>query len=740
MSSAIINIEGIDSMRKGRGRFRGDNRGLSLVELMCSVAIFVCITIVVGSVLVVTAKTYQGGTIEASLQEEAQLTVNVIEGLIVDATDAVNYYYTDLGGVEHNILSESSATPGTDRRLQILNNGSAVEYNIIYDASEKQLRYAKSGVATDYLLADNVESFGVDVSDFNYSHNVILDIKMKKDTKEFNSRYNVTTRNEKVVTSGPAAKWANVSVMPSELIVEPWEDLGLDVSITTSVGVSDTFDCSLINNSSPSTFAIANNDTDKVSLHIDGNEFGSASNNDMRLRVYTVETEDDGYTCLGQRFVPICVRRVEGISVVMTKDSPFMGAYAAGTTYTVNSTISGTPYLDRKPMESVANYKNPYYVRWDYVFSYGGVTIATGDPNNAVLSTYFDIQEYEDTDNPRPYVKIKLNQNMPYECSLKVIGTAKHSDGENRTGIAYASIKDNALLTRTSNVLSEPVTSLFKRGDDYLFGEILDNSILNNNNHGDGGAQYTWFWRYREMYDNGTYGAWSEYRMTKEGGNEKKINAEETMCLAPDKAYELEYISAVVNKNTKVMYYPYDSDLLAAGSGTGFESFSKGWTSTTEMDPAEYASRYQIGRARMKFNTTNAEWGVTAGDRTIGSQASPVRLDKNDWFEVTMEADCLSYGDFNGKFTWYMEKLEGGVWVPATKNGFDCDDRTKLLIKGIQDTTPSATYRFKSYIDDYVLKEMAGDVMNPQYTDVSIQDYDMYNEATDEGMVYIQIN
>lgn len=68
-----------------------DNRGLTLVELLCSIAILSVLAAAVGSVLVVSAKNYQRGTSEINLQQEAQLTANQIADLIIDTTAPLQY-------------------------------------------------------------------------------------------------------------------------------------------------------------------------------------------------------------------------------------------------------------------------------------------------------------------------------------------------------------------------------------------------------------------------------------------------------------------------------------------------------------------------------------------------------------------------------------------------------------------------------------------------------------------------
>ena len=55
---------------------------MSLVELVCAVAIFGVATTAIGSAMVVSAQSYSRGTYELDVQQEAQITTNLIGNLV----------------------------------------------------------------------------------------------------------------------------------------------------------------------------------------------------------------------------------------------------------------------------------------------------------------------------------------------------------------------------------------------------------------------------------------------------------------------------------------------------------------------------------------------------------------------------------------------------------------------------------------------------------------------------------
>ncbi len=71
------------------------NRGLTLVELICAIAILSLVGTTVGGILIVSAQSYDNGMNEVELQQEAQMVVNQINDLIIDTTATESVSFAD---------------------------------------------------------------------------------------------------------------------------------------------------------------------------------------------------------------------------------------------------------------------------------------------------------------------------------------------------------------------------------------------------------------------------------------------------------------------------------------------------------------------------------------------------------------------------------------------------------------------------------------------------------------------
>ena len=70
-----------------------DKRGLTLIEVICAIAIFSMVIAIVGGVLVISSNTYKNGSTETEIQQEAQFAANKISDIIKDSVEV-----TFLGG------------------------------------------------------------------------------------------------------------------------------------------------------------------------------------------------------------------------------------------------------------------------------------------------------------------------------------------------------------------------------------------------------------------------------------------------------------------------------------------------------------------------------------------------------------------------------------------------------------------------------------------------------------------
>ena len=71
--------------KRWRERLYTDHRGFTLVELICTVAIFSIVVTGMGSAMVISARSYRNSNVELDLQQQAQITSNLLTNLILDA-------------------------------------------------------------------------------------------------------------------------------------------------------------------------------------------------------------------------------------------------------------------------------------------------------------------------------------------------------------------------------------------------------------------------------------------------------------------------------------------------------------------------------------------------------------------------------------------------------------------------------------------------------------------------------
>ncbi len=148
-----------------------NNRGVTLVELLVTVAILSVVLLIAMSFMTTGSRTFAEGNAEAKVQKEAELAVNQMEDMIIDVNGGVDWVKDDVTGDRELILYNAGGDSGV------------VEYtkeSIIYKKSEHKILCSKWDMVfdtaaneykidspryTDQLLAENVTQFEADISD-----------------------------------------------------------------------------------------------------------------------------------------------------------------------------------------------------------------------------------------------------------------------------------------------------------------------------------------------------------------------------------------------------------------------------------------------------------------------------------------------------------------------------------------------------------------------------------------------
>ena len=453
-----------------------DNRGLTLVELICAIAVFGLVATGVGGVMVVSAKNYQRGTNEIELQQEAQITANQIGDLVIDSTAEVKYT-CNVGGTEYECKNEAEALSygaidGGDRSLKIEKSDKL--YVVTYKSVDMQIVYSEytinadgtyTTVATEMLMAENITVFKADVSRFADSGNLQLNLGLEKGGRSYASTFTITARNGLLASTVDDA--AATITTDTDIVLEPSQVYELTATV---VGPSDTgVTWSMSGNTSVNTVLVINPATGKMEIKIGTDETAS----DITLLVKTVAKKPDGVTPRAQQTVMVHIRRVTGVGLTATLISGV--SMNAGSQYIITAAVTGTN-LDKVPATVYdMDYKPTRDIEWKYLFTKDGYEVGGPFLPGENPAEYFEVLDFsEDGEGAACYTKIILKKDMQQNLQLLVTAVAKHPNGTevlpigttrdtNKTGTAYGNIYGTYLFYRSYFVYDG---DLISRGSD----------------------------------------------------------------------------------------------------------------------------------------------------------------------------------------------------------------------------------------------------------------------------------
>lgn len=191
-------------MSKGQGDFMKNNKGLTLVELIVTIAILSLVGIGVGTIINQSLRQYRMSNTEVSLQQEAQLAGNQLTNLVLDANDGVSAESGKLNIYEYDL--------DTKGRSKIV---------IAFDTTNGTLTYSRYVMAdgdedwtpvvgeTEELFADYVKEFTVELLDEDGAqiavtadaggkdvHQVCLKIRYELQGQSYDYEQTITLRNQ----------------------------------------------------------------------------------------------------------------------------------------------------------------------------------------------------------------------------------------------------------------------------------------------------------------------------------------------------------------------------------------------------------------------------------------------------------------------------------------------------------------------------------------------------------------
>lgn len=715
-----------------------NNKGLTLVELVCAITILSIIGGAVSAVMIVSANNYNRGSNEVTLQQEAQMTANQLESLVVDATEQIKYTCT-VGGTEYECINEADALShgaivGGDRALEI-KQGNRL-YVVAFQSANQRIVYSeylvagdgsKTAVATDQLMTENVTAFSADLSGFAESKSLQLNLSLEKSGRTYSSAYTITARNGMVTTAAEAG--AATITTETEIVLEPSQVYPLEVTVVGPADTSVTW--SMSGNTSSNTVLVTNPTTGKMEIRIGTDETAA----DILLMVKTVAKKEDGVTPLAQMPVAVHIRRVTAVTLTAVLESGTN--LCAGAVYKITANVSGT-YLDQVPASIYdADYKETRNVQWSYIATENGYIVGSPEwTGTEMVDDYFVVLDYsEDGSVSSCYTRIQLKKNLETTRQILVTAVATHPEGEitvenaegvtttsqtNKTAIAYGHVFDTYWLFREYYIFDG---GMIKRGSDDSQGNFTSFGAIQGmliTQYGNGSYRARKEYRFREIISMDpvtgarTYGPWTSWVQTPQNVSDYDINLRPivTSRFECNKDYQVQIRLSVYDSD--------DGDVLWPVEGTP-------------------QSAYLIDSEVLKIKPTFSGWDFGFEDLPqAGSQEAPMQIEMNgaEFVEKTLftfsNCNSIKIDNIKGRTRGVVQKLVDGVWVDAGESITYIRNDDACVIKFYE----TGSYRVLMTAEGipYVTYNPATDTYYTVY-----KNYDLYNETTGIGIFYYEV-
>ena len=655
-------------------RMRKDRRGLTLIELIIAAAILGIITATVGGALVVATNAYRNGSIQTALQTESQFTINAIEGLIIDATDTVEF--------SGNVLTITNVD---------------YTYEIVFDPVSHTLTYTQYDTNTGdpimdpavQLLAEHVSDFFVNADDFPTSRNVQIRLTMENNGRSFTTNYNITSRNNP--NAGESIEMTAVINVEHEIVLEPNQNYTLDVSV---IGPSNnSFSAKFEDEGDHSINAYVDNiTTSGLDIHIGATETGG-DDQKLILKISTNAKAADGTSPLNETYVYVYIRRINEMTFLTGADKQSGTALKAGAIYTVTADPVGSrdDILQRWPQRFDDDYVDPKTVVWSFRTSTG----ENGNDYAAILNNTGEASE----------LTFQLKQDIPAGMQLQIWATAQHPSGRNKTSSVYSTpVEDYVVLEAPKGGL-KLVDGQLRRGDECYVASDLDPGRLvedewKRNHPGEempngeryiGGFTGNIYFRYTATdgtnHSSAGYPGW--IKMANQGNDPQqfKFNAADFagMYFMTDYNIDILYSFRYNKGNNDIVYYP--ASAFPDGSGVPIP----------DVDP-QYIYSFPIYAFSMGFETyQDGDWGnyqthvcapiadpdvtVTGGGTGLGTKDRPIelRMCQEATFKLNIfcgaSANKVPFDNLLTRGNTKCYVLNGDTWTEYNNMQFQAGDK-----------------------------------------------------------------
>jgi len=418
------------------------NAGLSLVELIISMAILAIVGTAVGGAMYVSSRSYTRGSAEVNVQEEAQTASNLICDWLVDATKVTP-------GAEEITLADDGSNSLV---IEHPDGNGSVTISIFRLGNELKYSADKKSVANDGSISTETSSgvlcsnvYGaVFNSSFDSDRNVKFSLDFKINDRNYNAVTDSTSRNHSFVSTGGAAAANRPYILPDkvytvgsdhyEVVLEPgqrnqgtydssytfdFKVFGFDSSTVVLMnGISDS---SQTQGGITLTYSQVS-DTNVFNVKCESVDNASG----MKQFTFTAYNPTDPSTLTHTIFVDVCIRRATKLDFIYNDVSSTFITSGSATEGKANSTYEATIDLGVEYgaqlnafFDKNGGYKNPYKVEFLYAESADGSSF-TPISN---INSYIEIQSIDYGTSGNAFIKFKLKNDLTKDLYIVVVAT-----------------------------------------------------------------------------------------------------------------------------------------------------------------------------------------------------------------------------------------------------------------------------------------------------------------------------
>ncbi len=405
--------------------------GLSLLELIVSMAILAVISISIGGAMYVSSRSYTRSSAEINVQEEAQVSSNLICDWLVDAT-SVNPDPADAT----KFLDSSDPAVGALPYLEIIHPEGNDEVKIRVELVGDKLRYTATNLNTGAVNSGDLASNVSDVSfytTFGKDRNVKITMNFNVAGRTYSAVTDSTSRNHDFIAASGSPSVADpvISFPLDEVILEPGQndDKAGAFSFEGTIinGDNTTMVVSGYSVSGVCTVSCTNVGGTRWKVTCAAEDYYTATPSDCAVTFTATKSLADGTIRTTTKTITVKIRQVNSIAFDSTSPTPVSGQNAklnAKYEVAVNLNVQNASQAFGNPSD--AGYIDPTQVSFYYrVKNDSGVYV------DAVAADY--IKDQTEVTSGSPSISFTLKRDLDRDLYVIVVSNHSGSMGSSNT-------------------------------------------------------------------------------------------------------------------------------------------------------------------------------------------------------------------------------------------------------------------------------------------------------------------